>query len=276
MSRRARPIVLSVALLVSSGCSGGTKYIGSHGESAECAAPGAPPSELGLDPFYERYLDARGVPVVSSSNVSDTALESACDAAIHMLSKDADVLARLSDNGFKVAVIGVDEVLTDLPEFSDLYEQNPNVDWNYTVRSLGGSVERPVSSVGEENVLCLSEDMFVGESILVHSIAHGLRSLGIVDIDPEWDAELRAAYDESLAAGLWEDTFAATEPSQYWAEGVQSWYDTNIEATPPNGVHNEVNTRSELRAYDPELAALIAEYVPDDDWRPACPTPIPP
>jgi hypothetical protein len=277
MSRRARAIVLSVTLLFSSGCSGGTKYIGSHGESAECAAPVAPPTELELDPFYERYLDARGIPVVSSASVSDAALERACDAAIHMLSKDADVRARLSDNGFRVAVIGVDEVLTDLPEYSDLYELYPNVDWNYTVRSVGaGSVDKPVSSVGEENLLCLSEDLFVGESIAVHSIAHGLRSLGIVYVDPEWDERLSAAYDESMAAGLWTNTYAATGASQYWAEGVQSWYDANLEAAPPDGLHNEVNTRSELRDYDSELAALIAEYVPEDDWRLACPTPIPP
>jgi hypothetical protein len=123
--------------------------------------------------------------------------------------------------------------------------------------------------VGEENLLCLDEDLYVGESIAIHSIAHGLRGLGIVEVDPDWDVRLRAAYDAALSAGLWTDTFAATEPSQYFAEGVQSFYDANLD--PPNALHNEIDTRSELERYDPELASLISEYVPTDDWRPACP-----
>ena len=31
--------------------------------------------------------------------------------------------------------------------------------------------------------------------------------------------------------------------------------------------HNEINTRSELKKYDPELAKLILEWFVDDDWR---------
>jgi hypothetical protein len=269
VSSGGQPAALLFVSLLAFACSGGTKYMGSNGASGECGAPASPPATLELDAFYTRYLDARGVPVLSSENVSDTALTRACDTTIHLLEKSADVRERLVENGFKVAVIGVDEVLTDLPEYADLYEVNPDVDWNYSVRSLGaGSLERPVSSVGEENLLCLSSDLYAGESIGIHSIAHGLRSLGIVYADPEWDERLEVAYDAAIAAGLWNDTYAATEPSQYWAEGVQSWYDSNL--APPNGIHNEVNTRSELRDYDPELASLIAEYVPDDDWRPAC------
>jgi hypothetical protein len=271
MNRRGWPALFSL-LPFAFACSSGTKYIGANGESGACGAPASPPAELGIDPFYERYLDARGVPVVSSANVSDAALARACDAATHVLGESAAIRARLAENGFLVAVIGVGEVLTDLPGYHDLYEVNPDVDWNYGVRSLGaGSLERPVSSVGEENLLCLSDDLFVGESIAIHSIAHGLRALGIVDVDPEWDERLDAAYDAAMAAALWTETFAATSASQYWAEGVQDWYDANLEATPPDGLHNDVNTRVELRAYDPELASLIAEHVPDDGWRPTCP-----
>ena len=271
MSSGGQPAALLFVSLFAIGCSDGTKYMGSNAQSGECGAPASPPATLELDPFYERYLDARGIPVLSSANVSDTALARACDVAIHVLEKSTDVRARLVEIGFRFALIGVDEVLTDLPEYSDLYELYPDVDWNYSVRSVGaGSVDRPVSTVGEENLLCLSNDLYAGESIAIHSIAHGLRGLGIAYVDPEWDAELGATYDAAIAAGLWADTFAATEYAQYFAEGVQSWYDANRQATPPDGLHNEVNTRGELESYDPELASLIADYVPTDQWRPAC------
>jgi hypothetical protein len=60
-----------------------------------------------------------------------------------------------------------------------------------------------------------------------------------------------------------------SNPAEYWAEGVQSWFGTN---RPPDHDHNEVDTRSELLAYDPGLAALCAEVFAGTDWtylRPA-------
>ena len=40
------------------------------------------------------------------------------------------------------------------------------------------------------------------------------------------------------------------------AEGVQSWFNNN---RPPDHDHNHVDTRKELKAYDPGLAALCEE-----------------
>ena len=100
---------------------------------------------------------------------------------------------------------------------------------------------------------------------------HGLRTLGIEPIDAQFTLRLERTYSQALAAGLWKGTFAATEPGQYFAEGIQSWLDANAQALPPDGVHNDINTRAELKVYDPALATLIAEYLVDDDWRPRCP-----
>jgi hypothetical protein len=275
VSRRGRP-ALVLTLLSTFACSSGTKYIGTDGESGTeavaCAAPVAPPAALGLDPFYARYVDARGIPVVSSANVGDSALGRACELTIHVLEKRVDVHARLVANGLYVVVIARSEVMTDIPEYYDIYDVSPSLDWDNVARSVGPFEGHPLASAAEENLLCLSGDLFAGETMLIHSLAHGLRDLGILDVDPEWDLRLEAAYDDAISRGLWSDTHAGTNFGQYWAEGVQGWYDANREVASPDPMrlHNEINTRVELRAYDPELAALIAEYVPDDDWRPAC------
>jgi hypothetical protein len=276
VSGRGRLVALVGTALSTFGCDGGTKYIGSNAGSgagsAECAAPVLPPAALGLDPFYARYTDARGVPVVSSASVSDSALAEACDISIHVLEKRAEVHARLVENGLRIVVIAESEVMTDIPEYRDIYSEAPGLDWDNVARSVGPFGDHPLASAAEENLLCLSDDLFVGETMLIHSLAHGLRRLGILDIEPGWDQRVRAAYDAALDAGLWTDTFAATNLEQYWAEGVQGFYDANREvASPdPDRLHNEINTRGELRAYDPALATIIAEYVPDDAWRPAC------
>ena len=73
-------------------------------------------------------------------------------------------------------------------------------------------------------------------------------------------ARLKAAYDGAMKAGLWRGAYASTNHHEYWAEGVQSWFDNNREN---DAQHNHVNTRDELLAYDGKLAALCREVFGD-------------
>jgi hypothetical protein len=88
-------------------------------------------------------------------------------------------------------------------------------------------------------------------------------------MEPGFNNELQGLYDSALGQGLWVDTYAGSNRVEYWAEGVQSWFDTN--QRPQEGIHNEIDTRDELNEYDPALAALIEEYFGDGTWRPRCP-----
>ena len=104
---------------------------------------------------------------------------------------------------------------------------------------------------------------------MVHEFAHSIMNLGIVPIQPDFLAKLSATYDAAVAADLWAGTFAATNIHEYWAEGVQSYFNANLD--PPDPVHNHVNTREELREYDPRLFEFLTEYFPAHDWTAACP-----
>ena len=44
------------------------------------------------------------------------------------------------------------------------------------------------------------------------------------------------------------------------AEGVQSYFNVEAYANPPDGIHNHVNTREKLQDYDPGLYNLIASF----------------
>ena len=59
--------------------------------SFKAAMIAAPPADLGLDPFYKKYADAFGIPVVSSEKVPDDALLVARDIVNFMLLKRPDV-----------------------------------------------------------------------------------------------------------------------------------------------------------------------------------------
>jgi hypothetical protein len=188
-----------------------------------------------------------------------------------MLSARDDVRQTMITQQMRVGLIGVGEQTTDLPEYRNLYTMFPDDDWN-AKRGVGATLLIPVSSAGEENVLCLQGDPNVGENVLVHTFATAVL-LGLDAADATFDARLQAAFDAAIASGLWQDTYASWDTIQYFAEGVEDWFDTSPDVSPPDGLHNEINTRAELRAYDPDLASLVAEAMPDDRWRPRCPSP---
>ncbi|WP_438010840.1 hypothetical protein WME89_20580 [Sorangium sp. So ce321] len=252
------------------GTGGGDGGGGGEPESA-CASVSDVPSELGLDPFYKKYIDATGIPVISSEKTPDAALLRACSVILRMLGHRDDVRQAMIANHTRVAVMAETEVTTDIPEHSDLYEAFPGTDWDTRARGLGATPARPASSCAEENVLCYPSDRYIGEDILVHEFSHAIAIMGIAFAEPTFDRELADVFEGALQAGKWANTYAATNKDEYWAEGVQDWFDTNIEAIPGNGIHNEINTRAELRDYDRPLHDLIARYFADDAWRPTCP-----
>ena len=244
-------------------CDGGkTLEMGSHAPFAGCAAsPTIPPAALGLNPFYVKYLDGYGTPVVSSANVSDEALLAACRITGNMVAKREEVRVAMAGNNHRVVVIAENERTTDIPEYADLYTVFPNTDWN-TYRAVSPTAVRPISSTSEENLRCLPGDVYEGDSALVWTLAHGLLELGIVDVDPQFAGEVQAAYTSAMAQGLWATTSATENVDDYWAAGSQAWFGASA--------HLPVKTRDELAGYDATLADLLATYLPANDWRPGC------
>ena len=242
-----------------SNCSSGVRVIVEEDDTPE-EELASPPATLGLDPFYEKYLNAEGLPIVASSKVPDAALFQVRDIVDEMLALRADLWATLVDLDIRVAIMAASSVLTDLPEFSHFTEFSPGVSWDERTRGggVGPTTERPVMVIAEENLLCYGSDVFPNEDIFVHEFAHAVLNMGVERQSggKEFRRRLEAAYGEALEAGLWKWTYAATNPDEYWAEGVQSWFGLN---DPPGSIHNDIDTRSELEVYDPALAGLILE-----------------
>jgi hypothetical protein len=244
-------------------CDGGrTKAMGAHAPFAGCnARPTAPPAVLGLAPFYTKYLDGYGTPVVSSGAVSDEALVAACRITGNMVSLREDVRQALAKNNHRVAVMGESERTTDIPEYADLYAVFPNTDWN-VIRAVGATRVRPVTSSSEENLRCLSGDLYPGESALVEVLGHSLRDLGIIEVDSQFRSKVQKAYTSAMAQGLWSMTYATEDAEAYWAIGSLAWFGASTRLP--------VRSREDLAGYDAPLAALLATYLPVNDWHPSC------
>jgi hypothetical protein len=237
-----------------------------------CAGTATLPVGLSLDPFYDQYCVAHGLAIVASDEVPAAALERSRSIVSDMLEHvPAAVVEALVQSKVRIGVIGADQVTTDLPEHADLNEAFPTIDWDERTRGVAATPSRPLTSSAEENLLCDPSDPYAGESILVHEFAHTVHLQGVRSVDATFDARLVTAFEAAMAASLWHDTYAATNAEEYWAEGVQSYFDVNNESDPPDGVHNEVDTRAELAGYDPALHGLVEEVFGAAELTTACP-----
>jgi hypothetical protein len=70
---------------------------------------GPVPASLGAYPFYKKYIDAGGIPVISSEKVSDAALYRARYLILQMLAGQDRVREAMVRNGARVAIIAATE-----------------------------------------------------------------------------------------------------------------------------------------------------------------------
>lgn len=233
-----------------------------------------PENRHGAPNFYTQFASAHGLPVVASDHVNPYALKEAVYLVDLMLAKRPDVREAMVKSGSRLCIIAHDEFTTDLPEFSRLGDGTaPDAHlkrysakdfWDARARGTGGSEHDPYCSCGEENLLGFEGDPYSTESILIHELAHNIHLRGMQNVDPTFDERLRKAFRQAMDAGLWKGKYASVNHHEYFAEGVQSWFDNNREN---DHDHNHVNTRAELVEYDPGLAALCREVFGDTELK---------
>ncbi len=219
-----------------------------------------PPPELKAPRFYRKYVDADGYPILASARVSDYALKEAAYLVTKLLAHRPDVKRAMVASGSRLVILAYNEFTTDLPEFAHF---KPKDYWDARARGTGGSRTDPYCSCGEENLLGYPGDPYPTENILIHEFAHNIHLRGLVNVDPTFDTRLKKAYDRAMAKGLWKGAYASVNRFEYFAEGTQSWFNTNREN---DHCHNWVNTRRELIDYDPTLASLCREVFGDSKW----------
>ena len=215
----------------------------------------------GVPALYTQSVSAGGFPIVASAKVNPYALKEAAYLVDLMLVQRPDVRAAMIKSGARMCVMAWNEFTTDLPEWSHL---TPKDYRDARARGMGGSETDPYCSVAEENVLGYPGDPYAAECILIHEFAHNIHLRGMVNVDPTFDTRLKAAYDAAMKAGLWQGKYASTNHHEYFAEGVQSWFDNNRFN---DHDHNHVHLRSQLIEYDRGLAAMCREVFGDTEIK---------
>jgi hypothetical protein len=207
------------------------------------------------DGFYTKLLSYRGVLIKAPSVVVDDALYATYDRLAMETAHLPMVVTNLGAAGAELHIIGRDQVTTDLPEWRQdkhvpLDEYN-GLTRDQRTRGMGGLI----TSCGEENLLKLSVDRYRGRDICLHEFAHNIEGHGI---QPEVRAMFDAQYQASKSKGLWLNSYAGSNPSEYFAE-LTMWYfgthgDLNMTGPKPE------NGPEGLKAYDPDAYKLFDDF----------------
>lgn len=221
------------------------------------------PKILRIDPpesdFFSKSLDYHGIPIKAHAVVEDEALYAAYDRLNLLLTNlirlQPLVLSNLVKAGVQVHIIGRDQITTDLPEWRH-DKGKPIPEYNgltrdQRTRGMGGRL----TSCGEENLLRLQKDRYYGRDICLHEFAHAVRNFGITT---EVRNVFAAQYRRSLDKGLWRESYAGSNPDEFFAE-LTMWYfgthgDLGMTGSKPE------NGREGLRKYDTEAFAVFDDF----------------
>ncbi len=236
-----------------------------------------PPPELGLDPFYKKYVDALGIPIATSDKVPDAALLAARDIVQFMLADRPDLRKELIRKKWKVAIMAQTEVTYDIPEHRK-FRLLPKIDderltpaqrenyhkpggvgsmtgeqyWNGRGRGFGGEPNgENTTSCAEENLLGYPGTRYYGSSICVHEFSHGIMRGAIYTVDPEYRKAVEDAYAAAKAQKLSSaQGYPGNNFNEYWATGIEAY------------VFGSGRGRDTLLAADPRLYELVRQVIP--------------
>lgn len=229
--------------------------------AAPVAAPVAPavtspPASLHANPYYTKYVGASGIPIIANGTVSDAALLKMKSIVSAMVPQDREVRSALVKNLKAVLIIPSGKDMTTLPEYRRM-----DPAWNARAQGVGWTANLPYMSCSEANLLRAGEplDRYPDQSVGIHEFAHTVFDAGIAQVDKQAKSRLDGLYASAVGNGYLGNSYAASNASEYWAEGVQAWFNA---ASPSNKQATTVSTNQALRANDPGLWKEISRWFP--------------
>jgi hypothetical protein len=203
----------------------------------------------GAYPADQKVVKVDGIEYRAAESVAEDAFRRAEFVVQQMTSESPKIREKMVAIGFKVEIIGRDQVLSDLPDYANLKgkKTRDGRDFDTGTRGLGGP---RMCSVGEENLLCLRPQHYWEEDVFVHEFSHSM----MAEMDAADVQEIEAAYKNAVDRGLYpQGIYMMATSGEYWAEGVQAW----LGVTQRTDVNGGFNTQEKIRDHDRALAAVL-------------------
>ena len=224
-------------------CVDGDKLGWLHSSLATASHSGKLPPHLKADPYYQKYLDAGGVPILAPASVADEELLRAQAITLAMVADRPDLLDVLAAQNTRILLYDSERGgLTQLPEFAD----SSGASGIFGETSYGFAAAAPTMTTYHCN------------ETLIHEIAHALdyaiqKQEWEAFRGPEFKKARNRAFLSAKEARLWAGSYASTISDEYWAEMVVHWLR-------PDMFRIQFGLRN-LSEYDSAAARLIEQYL---------------
>lgn len=242
------------------------------GPEPEAKEPFAiPASEVALfklsTTYYKKYVMLgttleNSIPIVCGNNVSDYAMQQARLQCSYIANTPA-LLNMLRQQRIHIVIFGNTEYPDVIPGWDPAWDAK---------RYAGGyGPNAPGASCGLHmgDILNNTFDRYPTENIVIHEFGHAVIDFGLDKLFPGFKNNVAAIWNRAKTKGLWKNTYAITNASEYWAEGVQSYFNLNGKGPEAgDGTHNHVNTRALLKTYDPEFYEVLYSVYGDTTLPP--------
>ncbi len=220
--------------------------------------------------YYTQSVETKtGIIVKADDTVAHSSLEKAAEQIDIELGKTENgIAANMKAYNCSLAVYSPHENVYMIPEHRYWFNKDM-----YDVEGYGGNTyNNCVSSIAEQNIIRTLDNtddwyqntMYRNENILIHEFGHCVKSVGMDLLeDQTLHNEYIAAYEHAKKQGLWPNSYAISNEDEFFATMCAIWFNSMEEVENWDGVRGPVNTREELRQYDPQTYEVFAKILPD-------------
>jgi len=206
--------------------------------------------------YYKKVIMVWGNPLLSPSTVDDKTLKNAAEIVARQLgdqslapSYASQIRDKLFQQYFRVMVYSVNSKLgtQEIPEYKDFPAED----------AYGATKALPFIGLSELNSDYTRLDNKQGNS-LVHELMHAIHLLALVDLIPNYNQQLKSAYNNALAHDIWDPAtyISSANEREYLAEGAELWFEWNTSYIDLS--------REQLAVKDPELYDILATTYQSD------------
>ena len=206
--------------------------------------------------YYKKYVMLgttleNSIPIVCGSNVNDLAMQQAKLQCSYIANTPA-ILNMLRQQRIHIVIFGNSEYPDVIPGW------DPKLDATRYAGGYGPNMPGASCGIHMGDILNNTFDRYPTENIVIHEFGHAVIDFGLDKLFPGFKANVAAVWERAKTKGLWKNTYAISNASEYWAEGVQSYFNLNGKGPEAgDGTHNHVNTRALLKTYDPEFYDIL-------------------
>ncbi len=250
----------------------GDSIVDKAGKSAKSAVYAGVPR---LDYYTQKVMTESGITIKGDDTVALSSLELAAKQVEVELSQPGTGIAETMKKwGCSLAVYSSRENVYMIPEHRYGFRTSM-----YDLEGYGGNKWNGcVSSIAEVNITRTrnssepyANTMYPNENVLIHEFGHCIKSIGLEENDDQTLInEYFAAYENAVDTGLWPNTYAISNSDEFFATMCAIWFNNMDDVSSwTDGTRSPLNTREEMKEYDPQTYAFFEKILPADTPLPA-------